>query len=359
MRIIISSIIKEQRQRLGVNQETLASKFGVSVQAVSKWENGTSCPDITLLPEIADYFGVTIDYLLTGRVTAAVTDGTSDASDVYTVAGNSEITDKCPSADTIYFVEVLNGHIVSTEKLLSDTVHLCIPEELAHGAWNISIHAPVSFESVRGSITVSENGEAAFNGGVFGPVGIKDSSDNIGFNSNINGDVTITNVPSVSLSDVSGDVYVTGGNAVVNGQIKICGDFNGDISSENSSISIEEDFTGNISGKSNNIKVDGDCTGGVSTENGNISVEGDFTGNVATGNGDISVSGDLTCEGAATLSGNFTIEGDVNGNISVESGDVSVGGDVYGNISSYGGGDIHIEGDVDGSVTNIDGQGND
>ncbi len=346
MRIIISNIIKEQRQRLGVNQETLANKFGVSVQAVSKWENGASCPDITLLPEIADYFGITIDYLLTGRVTAAVTDDTSDASNVYTVAGNSEITDKCPSADTIYFVEVLNGHIVSTEKLLSDTVHLCIPEELTHGAWNISIHAPVSFESVRGSITVSENGLAAFNGDVFGPVGIKDSSDNIGFNSKINGDVTITNVPSVSLSDVSGDVYITGGNAVLNGQINVCGDFTGNISSENSSINVEGDGTGEISGQSNDINVEGDCTGSVATENVNISVEGDFTGSIATESGNIAVKGDLTCEGAATTSGNFNVNGDVNGNISTESGDISVGGDVYGNISSYGSGNINIEGDA-------------
>ena len=38
--------------------------MGVSAQAVSKWENNSSCPDVALLTDIADYFGVTVDALL-------------------------------------------------------------------------------------------------------------------------------------------------------------------------------------------------------------------------------------------------------------------------------------------------------
>ena len=41
--------------------------MGVTVQAVSKWENGLSCPDISLMPELGEFFGVTVDFLLTGR----------------------------------------------------------------------------------------------------------------------------------------------------------------------------------------------------------------------------------------------------------------------------------------------------
>lgn len=49
----------------GITQEKLADYLNVSFQAVSKWENGTSSPDISLLPKISTYFGVTIDELFT------------------------------------------------------------------------------------------------------------------------------------------------------------------------------------------------------------------------------------------------------------------------------------------------------
>ncbi len=52
------------RKEKGLTQEQLAEKVGVSAQAVSKWENDVSCPDITLLPLLADLFDVSVDELL-------------------------------------------------------------------------------------------------------------------------------------------------------------------------------------------------------------------------------------------------------------------------------------------------------
>lgn len=59
----IGKIIRELRAEKQVNQEELAQYLGVSAQAVSKWETMASLPDITLLPAIAAYFGITIDEL--------------------------------------------------------------------------------------------------------------------------------------------------------------------------------------------------------------------------------------------------------------------------------------------------------
>ena len=56
--------IMQHRKRLGLTQEQLAERVGVSAQAVSKWENDLSCPDISLLPVLAEIFGVTVDELL-------------------------------------------------------------------------------------------------------------------------------------------------------------------------------------------------------------------------------------------------------------------------------------------------------
>lgn len=59
----IGKQIKALRQAKNVNQEELADYLGVSFQAVSKWETGANVPDIALLPDIAVFFGVTIDEL--------------------------------------------------------------------------------------------------------------------------------------------------------------------------------------------------------------------------------------------------------------------------------------------------------
>ncbi len=52
------------RTEKGYTQERLAEMLGVSTAAVSKWERANAYPDITLLPEIAEIFGVSVDYLL-------------------------------------------------------------------------------------------------------------------------------------------------------------------------------------------------------------------------------------------------------------------------------------------------------
>lgn len=59
----IGSQIKALRLRKGVTQEAVAQHFSISAQAVSKWECGSSVPDIGMLPGLSAYFGVTIDEL--------------------------------------------------------------------------------------------------------------------------------------------------------------------------------------------------------------------------------------------------------------------------------------------------------
>ena len=59
--------IAELRKRKGYTQEEFSDMLGVSAQAVSKWENDLSCPDIMLIPQIASIFGITTDELLTGK----------------------------------------------------------------------------------------------------------------------------------------------------------------------------------------------------------------------------------------------------------------------------------------------------
>lgn len=64
MTVYLGENIKNFRHQKGITQETLAEFLGVTFQSVSRWERGESYPDITMLPEIADFFKVTVDDLL-------------------------------------------------------------------------------------------------------------------------------------------------------------------------------------------------------------------------------------------------------------------------------------------------------
>ena len=60
----ISTAIRAYRREHALNQTAFGDLFGVTPQAVSKWERELSCPDITLLPAIAKVLGVSVGYLL-------------------------------------------------------------------------------------------------------------------------------------------------------------------------------------------------------------------------------------------------------------------------------------------------------
>lgn len=64
MTITLGENIKKMRIAQDITQEQLAEALGVSPQAVSRWENAASYPDIQLLPIIARYFDITVDKLI-------------------------------------------------------------------------------------------------------------------------------------------------------------------------------------------------------------------------------------------------------------------------------------------------------
>lgn len=59
----IGKQIKTMRLKRGITQDEMSQHFGITPQAISKWERGVTTPDISLLPDISAYFGITIDEL--------------------------------------------------------------------------------------------------------------------------------------------------------------------------------------------------------------------------------------------------------------------------------------------------------
>ena len=98
MKETIGNRIQKFRKEKGLTQEELAAKLGLSSQAVSKWENDASCPDISMLPQLCALLGVTADELLSGKTETAkvVPDGKRKPFDelVMRVLVNSSQGDK-------------------------------------------------------------------------------------------------------------------------------------------------------------------------------------------------------------------------------------------------------------------------
>ncbi len=79
----IGQIIRKLRKERNFTQEELAEQLNVSAQAVSKWENGTSMPDISQVVPLASVFGVTADVLFG-------IEGTNAAEEAYRIVGEAE-----------------------------------------------------------------------------------------------------------------------------------------------------------------------------------------------------------------------------------------------------------------------------
>lgn len=103
---LLAGRIAQLRKEAGMTQEQLGNALGLTYQSVSKWENGLSCPDVQLLPQLADLFHVTLDDLF-GRE-APQPQRTAEQEE-------AERTLPWPDDDTLYAV-VYHGHQLLTEE---------------------------------------------------------------------------------------------------------------------------------------------------------------------------------------------------------------------------------------------------
>jgi len=143
----LGSNIASLRKQNNITQEALAQKLGVTNQAVSKWESDICCPDVTLLPKIADIFDVSIDALF-GRNTLENQDAVpeDDSLRIVLMRGSKRLLhhNVCKEVTIIWQGETLNLH--------SDFSVNC---EDVHG----DVHAggSVNCDEVNGSVNAGGN----------------------------------------------------------------------------------------------------------------------------------------------------------------------------------------------------------
>ena len=119
--------IVANRKKAGMTQDQLAEQLGVTAQAVSKWENDQSCPDINMLPKLSQIFGISTDELL-GNASASrtyeaevVQPEENESEGVHVQHGNWEFKWDSGRKDSLLFAlfVLLVGALTLAAKMLS------------------------------------------------------------------------------------------------------------------------------------------------------------------------------------------------------------------------------------------------
>ena len=127
---IIAQNIVILRKQAGMTQLDLAEKLNYSDKAVSKWERGDSVPDIAVLKDIADLFGVTVDYLLKEDHTAEEE------------AARLETREKQRSHQIIAALVAVVIWLIATAVFVNDQMQT---QEMISAMWTVFIYAfPIS-----------------------------------------------------------------------------------------------------------------------------------------------------------------------------------------------------------------------
>ena len=119
--------IMQCRKQLHLTQDQLADKLGVTAQAVSKWENNQSCPDIATLPKLASIFGITTDALLGVNAqslthTAEVITEESGSDDLHIKNSKWEIRYNCNRVALAFWVLSVGVQLLLAKLLSMDVV---------------------------------------------------------------------------------------------------------------------------------------------------------------------------------------------------------------------------------------------
>ena len=127
--------LKLLREKESISQKKLGEILNMSQQAIAKWETGAASPDPVMLIKIADYFGVSIDYLV-GR-----TDNPNITNDVIVESADGNITsldDAGLSPDDLSRITAVIEDVVKKYRSTTDEVHEDEPSVLAAHADGIT-----------------------------------------------------------------------------------------------------------------------------------------------------------------------------------------------------------------------------
>lgn len=199
----LNDTISFYRKKQGLTQEELAQKLGVTNQSVSKWESAQCCPDISLIPKLADIFEISIDELFGKELQ------------------NNDITSQWPIRDDYTIrVVVARGNKVMLVDDIDKTIDITFPKncnETTRQYFKVEVYGNVACDSsINGDVISHGRIECnQINGD------IRECKDNISCAGSINGNINCAN--NVACGDAINGSVTCGDNVA-------CGDnISGDV----------------------------------------------------------------------------------------------------------------------------------
>ena len=135
----VGELLRQLRTEQGLTQRQVAEKLLVSDKAVSKWERGLGCPDVSVLNDIAAMFGVSTETLLNGELASAAQNGGNmkrvkfyvckECGNILTAASTAEITCCGRKLVPLEAAEPDEGHMPKTE-IVDDEFYVTFPHEM-------------------------------------------------------------------------------------------------------------------------------------------------------------------------------------------------------------------------------------
>lgn len=215
---VFAQTIIELRKARGMTQEALAQEMGVTAQAVSKWENGQSYPDVTLLPQLAEVFEVSIDALF-GRE-APVTAVAALPKAEEEGQGDSDWTVPPWEDDerTLHVVLFAGHRLIGNQELKQIPLRQKVEFQYEGPALNIVSDLSVSCDRVQGNVTAGGSVTCDDVGGHVSAQGSVNCDDVAG-NVSANGGVNCDNVEGSVYAGGSIACDAIGGSATAGGRI--------------------------------------------------------------------------------------------------------------------------------------------
>lgn len=135
----VGALLKKLRTEKGLTQREAAEKLFVSDKAVSKWERGLGCPDISMLNAIAEMYGVPAETLLSGELAPSEQNGGNmkrvkfyvcpDCGNIFTAAAEGEIS-CCGRRISSLSAETPDEKHMPSVEIIDDEFYVTFPHEM-------------------------------------------------------------------------------------------------------------------------------------------------------------------------------------------------------------------------------------